>query len=397
MSIFTKEKRQLRSGMNNGAQQKLDRFKKRIIAGEIIDKAGYCAGMLDMVSRTFAFTIKILGSPLRKRVMVAYLLCRIADTIEDSTKLSSAQKARILKAYNDIIATEKKDTQWIHSLRGELSCFDTRDNEEFLVLYMNIVLSEYFSFDQKTKNAIRPMIAEMTAGMIETVEKSRDANRVRLSTAGELARYCHYVAGTVGHMLTHIFFLFSPWITKSRLTKLMRDEEAFGAGLQMTNIIKDAVKDLEYDVSYIPAEMTHRHDIVVEDLFASDHRQKAQLVMREMMVEAVKNLNLALRYTICLPKAEPRVRLFCLFPLFLAIRTLRKAADMDNLFEINCPVKISRREVKQVIYFSIGACLWDFLIYREYKKLLFVVEKKLNITTPLPVRQVSKLPVAVVC
>src|ERR1700749_864412 len=43
----------------------------------------FCRNMLPKVSRTFALNIPVLPQPLDLVVTVAYLLCRIADTVED--------------------------------------------------------------------------------------------------------------------------------------------------------------------------------------------------------------------------------------------------------------------------------------------------------------------------
>jgi len=47
--------------------------------------------ILPYVSRTFALTIPQLPQPLRTAVTNAYLLCRIADTIEDEPALPPAE------------------------------------------------------------------------------------------------------------------------------------------------------------------------------------------------------------------------------------------------------------------------------------------------------------------
>ena len=47
---------------------------------------------LQQVSRSFSLTIPQLPPELRRPVANAYLLCRIADTIEDETSLSLDQK-----------------------------------------------------------------------------------------------------------------------------------------------------------------------------------------------------------------------------------------------------------------------------------------------------------------
>ena len=52
--------------------------------------------ILQDVSRTFALTIPQLPPPLYRAVANAYLLCRIADTIEDDSKLTFQEKKTLL-------------------------------------------------------------------------------------------------------------------------------------------------------------------------------------------------------------------------------------------------------------------------------------------------------------
>ena len=54
---------------------------------------------LQKVSRTFALTIPLLPPDLRDYVGNAYLLCRIADTIEDDPKADAVKKAVWLKDF----------------------------------------------------------------------------------------------------------------------------------------------------------------------------------------------------------------------------------------------------------------------------------------------------------
>ena len=54
--------------------------------------AAFAAHMLPQVSRTFALTIPQLPGSLRDAVTNAYLLCRIADTVEDEPTLNAATK-----------------------------------------------------------------------------------------------------------------------------------------------------------------------------------------------------------------------------------------------------------------------------------------------------------------
>src|SRR6478736_6427264 len=63
----------------------------------------WCSGMLPKVSRTFALCIRLLPASLEHPVCVAYLLCRIADTVEDSATLSAPEKARLLAEFRDAV------------------------------------------------------------------------------------------------------------------------------------------------------------------------------------------------------------------------------------------------------------------------------------------------------
>src|SRR5881398_1547374 len=56
----------------------------------------FCEDMLPAVSRTFALSIRILPGDLGAAVRDAYLLCRIADTIEDAPGIDAAEKASML-------------------------------------------------------------------------------------------------------------------------------------------------------------------------------------------------------------------------------------------------------------------------------------------------------------
>ena len=59
-----------------------------------LDDLGYQNEILQHVSRTFALTILELPNALRIVISNAYLLCRIADTIEDDKSMSSEKKKK---------------------------------------------------------------------------------------------------------------------------------------------------------------------------------------------------------------------------------------------------------------------------------------------------------------
>ena len=59
--------------------------------------------LLAKVSRTFALTMPQLPEPLVDWVGNAYLLCRIADTIEDEPSLPCDVKTRFIQLFLDVL------------------------------------------------------------------------------------------------------------------------------------------------------------------------------------------------------------------------------------------------------------------------------------------------------
>src|SRR5208283_4031591 len=64
----------------------------------------YQEQILPHVSRTFALTIPQLPAALRLAVTNAYLLCRIADTIEDEPALSPPETLAYLERFKAVVA-----------------------------------------------------------------------------------------------------------------------------------------------------------------------------------------------------------------------------------------------------------------------------------------------------
>jgi farnesyl-diphosphate farnesyltransferase len=72
----------------------------------------YQSDILVHVSRTFALTIPQLPTGLRETVTSAYLLCRIADTIEDEPTLPPEDKRRFLRQFSDVVAGAAEPAPW---------------------------------------------------------------------------------------------------------------------------------------------------------------------------------------------------------------------------------------------------------------------------------------------
>ena len=67
----------------------------------------------------------------------------------------------------------------------------------------------------------------------------------------DLDRYCYFVAGIVGEMLTDLFCDYCPELQGKR-DEMSPLAVSFGQGLQMTNILKDVWEDRDADTCWLP-------------------------------------------------------------------------------------------------------------------------------------------------
>jgi len=305
----------------------------------------FCERMLPDVSRTFALTIRMLPPGLEYPVLVAYLLCRVADTIEDATDLDGGDKVRLLAHFRRCLDADGPEAG---PLRDAFAGASRADG--LLVQEADAVLREYRRLPTAQQSAIRPWVQEMCDGMAEfSARPADDARGLRvLETIGELERYCYYVAGTVGHLLTALFRLHDGHMSAARAARLEQLATAFGLGLQLTNIVKDVADDRRRGVSFVPRELFTSGGIRPEDLASEDHAAAARRVLSPLIAQANRHLADALRYCTTLPRRQYRIRLFCLTALYFAVRTLRLARH-DPRVSGTGKLKISRGAVYRTV------------------------------------------------
>jgi farnesyl-diphosphate farnesyltransferase len=302
--------------------------------------------MLPKVSRTFALCIRLLPPDLQRSVMVAYLLCRIADTIEDAEDLPAGDKRALLQKFSDNLGTPEGDVGY---LRAAFSGNGTAEDD--LCHSADRVLRSFGRLDRDEQEAIRPWVEEMCTGMIEFSREPVAAGDAMpsLERIEDLDQYCYYVAGTVGHLLTALFGLKLGRRDRDRIPQLEAYATSFGLGLQLTNIIKDAAKDHRLGWSFIPRELCEQEGISVDELFGPENADASRRVFDVLIGKANGHLQDALHYTTLFPATQYRIRLFCLTSLYFAIRTLSLAAADEGRLVEGATVKITRGEVYRIL------------------------------------------------
>jgi farnesyl-diphosphate farnesyltransferase len=316
--------------------------------------------ILPHVSRTFALTIPQLPPAIRTAVTCAYLLCRIADTIEDEPALSPPETLAFLQRFSALLAGGGNPAQLAAEIGGRLSD-RTLPTERDLVVNMDKVLAVMGRLSGTQRAAIRRCVELMCEGMPRF---QFSASLRGLGQSSDLDDYCYYVAGVVGEMLTELFCDYSPQIARHRAA-LSAKAVSFAQGLQMTNILKDVWEDRGRGACWLPQEVFTRHGIDLAKLSNEPFDPRFGAGFRELVGVAHAHLRNALDYTLLIPARETGIRRFCLWAIGLAILTLRKI-EQNPRFTAGAQVKVTRRAVAMTRLLTRVAGRSDWLLRRLF-------------------------------
>ncbi len=311
----------------------------------------YCKRILPKVSRTFALNINVLHGELYRAVLCGYLMCRIADTFEDSASLEDTLKIQLLQNFSFLFNHDVIQNYQMEQLKEPFRFKEQLHPYYHLILNCEKVFINYLNLRLEFRQAIRDCVQEMCQGMIAAIQEQKDKS-FSIITFKDLDNYCYYVAGTVGKLLTRLFAAYSKNIPTQLQFEMQNKEVAFGLGLQITNIIKDSHKDYKRGWCYIPVELANRYGLPIKSFFEDAHNEQAMMALNDLVEKAVSHLDDALAYTLLIPRKEMRMRLFCLWPLLFAMETLVVAKDNRNLVTGHKSIKITRHTVSRVIYLS---------------------------------------------
>lgn len=345
-----------------------------------IDKQIFCETIFPQVSRTFAVNVVRLPQPLQLHVLVAYLLCRIADTIEDDPDLVANRKQELLQEFSNIIEKDALNNDIYNTF--EISCRNEvlgKGVDIVLLHNSKYVLECFFEFANEVQSHIKKWVKEMAFGMGEyATRKNKTATVTFLESLDDLEKYCYYVAGTVGHLLNGLFSDHYSCITKKQYEFMEEKATSFGLGLQLTNIIKDSIVDYQRGWCYLPFDLLEDMSLLGDKFLEDAHRFEAHKLMNIIIKRAKFHLDNALEYSCALPRRALRARVFCFLPLMMAIKTLEQATLNEKLFDKENPVKISREDVAKIIQYTRFNVWSNARMSRWYKRVEKSLAKKLE-------------------
>jgi farnesyl-diphosphate farnesyltransferase len=316
-----------------------------------VEQENYLEAQMNLVSRSFAVVVGCLEQPLRAQFATAYLLCRVADNIEDCAA-ATAWKADRFAEFERSLAEPDRAPDLLVAWQAAPWSGLTPDERGLMGGSGAELWRIYAAIPPVQRAVIRRWVWAMSEGMIHLDEPGREPIFLDVGGISVLARpvdynhYCYIVAGTVGRMATELVAE-RYGIDGAVRGRLLEASEACGRALQKTNILKDFAEDLQRGVCYLPDEwlqMGDRSPLA----FGGAPLSFKQIVFEDLLAE----LDAATQYVRDLPREAGDYRLASLLCLLPALQTnLLAAREADRLFTADHRYKISR--------VTLGQCMLD--------------------------------------
>jgi farnesyl-diphosphate farnesyltransferase len=167
--------------------------------------------LLKRVSRSFYLTLRLLPTPVRESIALAYLLARLSDTMADGAST---------EAEKQLLARRQEIEAWLSR---------SPDRLEIESVWSTIRQGQRFDHERFSVDS-SPLSAQ------------------------ELDHYIYLVAGCVGEFWTGLCQKRIPGFASLEFSELTDLGIRFGKGLQLVNILRDRHADALMGRTYVPPE-----------------------------------------------------------------------------------------------------------------------------------------------
>ena len=303
--------------------------------------------VLKRVSRAFYISIRVLPQEMRHPVGMAYSLARTADIISDVSISTPENRMKRLKVFHAAIRdrgtlTAVSDVPLIPEAAESLA-----EDERELLGEVDETLRKLELLSNVDGALTRSVVSIICEGMEFDIERFAPAKLgapIGVSEE-ELDSYTYQVAGCVGEFWTDVLMAHSRSLGHWDRKEQARLGIAYGKGLQIVNILRDAPVDLRLGRCYIPNEWLAETGMRPRDLLYPANSQFARRALVRGVRLALEYFESAEAYMLSIPRRCVRLRLATAWPLLMGLGTLEEVALNRRWLAPEIRSKVSRNWV----------------------------------------------------
>lgn len=305
--------------------------------------------ILKGVSRSFYLSLRILPRPLREPLGVAYLLARAADTVADTWIVPRSDRLTHLETLRRAVIDGTGDGS---DLAAALTGPQALPAERELLLALPRVFATFRALHPADQARVQAVLTTLVAGMatdLRTFPDDTASGLVALETPADLDRYTYEAAGCVGEFWTDMALAHRPALAAWDRAEMRRKGRRFGQALQLTNVLRDLPQDLRIGRCYLPRHSLAAAGLSPHELLEGSSLPRLQPLLHAQIAEALEWFADGWSYVAALPQSEGRLRLACLWPLYIGLATLEAIARAPRLLDPAGRVKIPRSAVYRLV------------------------------------------------
>lgn len=310
-------------------------------------------GVLKRVSRAFYLSMRILPDGVRQPISLGYLLARAADTVADTPDIEVNERLqRLQRLHSYVLNLEEENIS-----RAQEACDWTEgvtSGENKLMQVFPQALKLTSQLEDADRRDVQQVVKTLIGGMILDLSSFPG----RFTENAQLDRYTYMVAGCVGEFWSRIIARHTAALKDWDCEYWSRVGVRFGKALQLTNVLRDAVKDLENGRSYLPG-LVREEWLDCAELNGCDYYDSAMAnlnrtqqndILGQWMQEALLHYRQAIAYTMSLPWHCWRLRLAVVWPIAIGLATLVKLSSRsEDWLRRGMRIKVERRWVYRMI------------------------------------------------
>ena len=299
--------------------------------------------LLRGVSRSFYLTMRALPGPVRGPIGLAYLLARTADTIADTATLPPDERLARLLAFRAKV--QGAEAAWTAP-----EAEDPAERRLLEAAPRALALLEQTAEADRAR--IRSVVVTLSEGMemdLRTFPAVESGDIGALADRAALDRYVYLVAGCVGEFWTEMTMAHDRALRHWDAEAAAADGVRFGKALQLTNVLRDAPRDLRKGRCYLPADELAALGLAPSDLLRPERSEGAWPAAASLVRLALEHYAAAESYILAIPRRALRLRLAALWPALIGLRTLEALARNSRWLDPARPAKISRGAVYRIM------------------------------------------------
>lgn len=295
-------------------------------------------------SRSFYLSIRLLPGRLRRPIAVAYLLARAADTLADTARLAACERMAHLDTWSSLV-DGRMPTAEAARLSASFAPLQQDPQERDLIIALPQCLAWLDELMPADRDDVRSVLRHITAGQALDIERFELRQPPgALESGARLDEYTYLVAGSVGEFWTDLCLRHLPGFATRPQHEMRELARAYGMGLQLVNILRDAGADLAAGRCYFPADELEAAGLQPRHI--QREADRFEPVWQRWEARAQAGLELGMQYADAV--TSRRVRAASALPALVAARTLAllRAAGPARLQR---RVKVPRGEMRIVM------------------------------------------------